>query len=108
MYDLSSESSLRERLPRVSLHSLPPFDAHGPLPAIGYLKGYLEKHRPGICVTAAYWHQALPRLVRPWSDDRLLSGDGDSCEEFWDAAFALRYLREAAVPDHRAAEFLDQ
>jgi hypothetical protein len=41
------------RWPRVSLHSLPPFFANCPLPAIGYLKGYLEKHRPGISVTAA-------------------------------------------------------
>jgi len=90
------------------LHSLPPFDAHGPLPALGYLKGYLETHRPGIRVTAAYWHQALPRLIRQWISDRLLGGDGESCVEFWDALFALMYVRRADAPDRRAAEFLEQ
>jgi len=108
MYCLSSESSSLGRLPRVSLHSLPPFDPHGPLPALGYLKGYLETHRPGICVTAAYWHQTLPRMLRSSVGNRLLEGDGDSYADFWDALFTMLYLREAEAPDARAAEFLEQ
>lgn len=105
---LSPESSPAGRLPKVSLHSLPPFDPSGPLPALGYLKGYLETHRPAVRVTAAYWHQALPRLVRSSIGDRLLDGDSECYAEFWDALFALLYLREAGTRDHRAAEFLER
>jgi hypothetical protein len=82
----------------VSLHSLPPFDPSGPLPALGYLRGYLEAHRPAVRVTTAWWHQALPRLLRPWVGDRLLEGDSESGAEFWDALFTLLYLREAESP----------
>jgi radical SAM superfamily enzyme YgiQ (UPF0313 family) len=88
----------RGRSPRVSLHSLPPFDSHCPLPAIGYLKGYLEKHRPGISVTCAHWHQALWKLLRPWVDERMMRGVPESYEEFFDAVFARLYLLESEEP----------
>jgi hypothetical protein len=87
-----------ELLPRVSLHSLPPFTSNCPLPAIGYLRGYLETHRPGISVTCAHWHQAIWKLVRPWVDERLFRGGPESYEEFFDALFARLYLLEAEHP----------
>ncbi len=99
----------RSRLPRVSLHSLPPLFSNCPLPAIGYLKGYLERHRPGISVTAAYWHQVIRKLVRPWVDDRLWQGELDSHQEFFDAVFARLYLLETEESAHEAdLEFLQK
>jgi len=93
----------------VSLHSLPPYTSHCPLPAIGYLRGYLEQHRPEISVTCAYWHQAIWKLVRPWVDDRLLRGGSESYEEFFDAVFARLYLLEAEDPANAGAvEFLQK
>ncbi len=83
------------RLPRVSLHSFPPFMSVCPLPAIGYLRGYLETHRPGIPVTSAYWNQAIWKLIRPWVDERIWSGGPESYYEFFDAVFARLYLLEA-------------
>jgi hypothetical protein len=80
-----------------------------PLPAIGYLRGYLEQHRPGIAVTCAHWHQALWKLIRPWVDDRLLRGGPESYEEFFDAVFARLYLLEADDPaDGGALQFVQQ
>jgi hypothetical protein len=99
------------RLPRVSLHSLPPYTSHCPLPAIGYLRGYLEKHRPEISVTSAHWHQAIWKLVRPWVDARLWRGGPESYEEFFDAVFAHLYLLEAEDEDPGSAgavEFLQK
>ena len=97
------------RLPRVSLHSLPPFDGHGPLPAIGYLRGYLEKHRPEMSVTCAYWNQAICKLVRPWVDERIMRGGSESYEELFDAVFARFYLLEAEQPaDAGEIEFLEK
>jgi hypothetical protein len=69
-----------------------------PLPAIGCLRGYLERHRPGIAVTCAHWHQALWKLVRPWVDERLLRGGPESYEEFFDAVFTRLYLLETEDP----------
>jgi hypothetical protein len=80
-----------------------------PLPAIGYLRGYLEQHRPGIFVTCAHWHQAIWKLVRPWVDERLLRGEPESYEEFFDAVFARLYLLEAEDPaDAGALQFVQQ
>jgi hypothetical protein len=83
------------RLPRISLHALPPFMSDCPLPAAGYLRGYLETHRPGISVTSAYWNQAIWKLVRPWVDERIWRGGPESYYEFFDAVFARLYLLEA-------------
>src|SRR6516225_5716679 len=85
----------RQRLPRVSLHALPPFMSDCPLPAIGYLRGYLEMRRPGISVTSAYWNQAIWRLSRPWVDERIWGRGPESYYEFFDAVFARLYLLEA-------------
>ena len=97
----------RGRLPRVSLHAMPPFDGRCPLPAIGYLRGYLEKHRPGISVTCAYWNQALDRMVR----DRVtsVSSETDSFEELFDDVFARLYLLESEKPANASdVEFLEK
>jgi hypothetical protein len=106
-----------ERLPRVSLHSLPPYANHCPLPylyycpfpAIGYLRGYLEKHRPGISVTCAYWHQAISKMVLRWLDERTVRGGAGSYEELLPAVFARLYFLEAEEPaDAGAVEFLQK
>jgi radical SAM superfamily enzyme YgiQ (UPF0313 family) len=95
------------RLPRISLHALPPFLSDCPLPAIGYLRGYLETHRPGISVTSAYWNQAIWKLIRSWVDERIGRGGPESYYELFDAVFARLYLLAAESPaDASAIEFL--
>jgi len=99
----------RQRLPRVSLYALPPFLSDCPLSAIGYLRGYLERHRPGIAVTSVYWNRAIWKLIRPWVDERIWRGgpesyyESESYYEFFDAVFARLYLLETEAAANASA-----
>jgi radical SAM superfamily enzyme YgiQ (UPF0313 family) len=83
----------------VSLHAFPPYSSDTPMPAIGYLKGFLESHAPHVAVHGYYWNQTIWRYLDDEMKGSFLpAADPNSGLRRWfiQAVFGRLYWRWAA------------
>lgn len=80
---------------KVSIHSFPPYSAQSPMPALGYLKGYLNKHMPEASVKNYFWSQTLVSKCLA-KEAKLIPEDYYSKNSLFRTIFACLYLQASA------------
>jgi len=92
---------------RVSIHSFPPYSTQSPMPALGYLKGYLNKHLPEAAIKNYFWSQTLINKCLA-KEVKLIPEFYNSRNSLFRSIFAYLYLQASSEQSSEKLNYIEK